>query len=480
MTVGVIETQMSQDDPPRGLRLRRDLRHGQGVRLRLPPRPPAAAADWRRPDRFSGRHAGPRQASRAKSRCSGPPYFALVDEADSILIDEARTPLIIGALPTEEEKIGRSNAYRWSAEVATQFVEDEHYDYDHEKKTRRAHAPKAGRMVRSLPQARRRCTPWAWSTSTNIIERAIKVEREYMLDRQYVVRDGEIVIVDEFTGRLAEGRKWRDGIHQAVEAKEGVEVTVGTGQAARVTVQDFFLRYENLAGMTGTAIDSAGELQRIYRAATWSRFRPTGRPSAQRLRDAGFRHRARPKWAAIVEEVCEAARHRPAGADRHPLDRQVGRPLAAAGAPAASQHRCSTPTTIAARGRDRRPRPASTGRVTVSTNMAGRGTDIKLGDGVAELGGLHVILHRNARRRPHRPPVDRPLRPPGRPRHFPPVSWPWTTTSCWPGSARSGATGSRTAASAVRRCGDRSTSLARSFAAHSGSWSAAISASAGR
>ena len=97
------------------------------------------------------------------------------------------------------------------------------------------------------------------------IERAILVEREYKLDRQYVVRDGEIVIVDEFTGRLAEGRKWRDGLHQAVEAKQGVEVTVATGQAARVTIQDFFLRYEKLAGMTGTAIDSARELRRIYR-----------------------------------------------------------------------------------------------------------------------------------------------------------------------------------------------------------------------
>jgi len=88
------------------------------------------------------------------------------------------------------------------------------------------------------------------------VERAILVLREYHLDRQYVVRDGEVVIVDEFTGRLAEGRKWREGIHQAVEAKEGVKVTVATGQAARITVQDYFLRYEKLAGMTGTATDS--------------------------------------------------------------------------------------------------------------------------------------------------------------------------------------------------------------------------------
>ena len=86
-------------------------------------------------------------------------------------------------------------------------------------------------------------------------ERAVKVHRDFHLDRQYVVRDGEIVIVDEFTGRLAEGRKWRDGIHQAIEAKEQVEVTVPTGQAARITIQDLFLRYRHLAGMTGTALD---------------------------------------------------------------------------------------------------------------------------------------------------------------------------------------------------------------------------------
>ena len=124
------------------------------------------------------------------------------------------------------------------------------------------------------------------------VERAILVDREYHLDRQYVVRDGEIVIVDEFTGRLAEGRKWRDGIHQAVEAKQGVEVTVATGQAARITVQDFFLRYEHLAGMTGTAMGSARELRRIYRCHVLPI--PTNRPAIrQRLPDRGLRHRRR-------------------------------------------------------------------------------------------------------------------------------------------------------------------------------------------
>src|SRR5205085_12427190 len=91
------------------------------------------------------------------------------------------------------------------------------------------------------------------------VERAIKVRNDFLLDRQYVVRDGEIVIVDENTGRLAEGRKWRDGIHQAIEAKEKIEVTVPTGQAARITVQDLFMRYKHLAGLSGPASSAAGE-----------------------------------------------------------------------------------------------------------------------------------------------------------------------------------------------------------------------------
>ena len=167
----------------------------------------------------------------------------------------------------------------------TQFVEDEHYEYDHEKKTVELNAD-GRRLVRDLPQARRHALG-RHVTIYEYIERAIQVEREFMLDRQYVVRDGEIVIVDEFTGRMAEGRKWRDGLHQAVEAKEGVEVTVETGQAARITMQDYFLRYPHLAGMTGTASSSAGELHKIYQLRVVPI--PTNRPpSASGLPDRIF------------------------------------------------------------------------------------------------------------------------------------------------------------------------------------------------
>ncbi len=323
----------------------------------------------------------------------GDPYFALVDEADSILIDEARTPLIIAALPTDEEKLA-VECYKWASSVASEFEEDEDYEYDHEKK--KVELTREGRQkVRQLAK------PAALDTigMFNIyqyIERAVKVEREFIRDRQYVVRDGEIVIVDEFTGRLSEGRKWREGIHQAVEAKEDVEVTVDTGQAARVTVQDFFLRYEQLAGMTGTALASARELRKIYRCHVVQV--PTNRPSIrQRLPDLVF-GTSDAKWAAIVEEVCRLhAQGRPVLIGTRSIDKSehLSKLLAERGVEhqVLNAHHIEAEAEIVADA-------GLHGRVTVSTNMAGRGTDIRLGDGVMELGGLHVVcteMHDSAR-----------------------------------------------------------------------------------
>ena len=312
------------------------------------------------------------------------PYFALVDEADSILIDEARTPLIISALPTEEQRL-EVECYKWSASVAGEFVEDVDYEYDHEKRT--AELTREGRQkARLLPK------PPAMDTvgMVNIyqyLERAIMVAREYHRDRQYVVRKGEIVIVDEFTGRLAEGRKWREGIHQAVEAKEGVEVTVATGQAARITIQDFFLRYENLAGMTGTALDSARELRKIYRCHVLPI--PTNRPAIRRALPTRIFGDSAQRWQAVADEVCQMhAAGRPVLIGTRSIDKSelLSKLLADRGI----EHQVLNAYHIAAEA-DIVARAGLRGKVTVSTNMAGRGTDIKLGDGVAELGGLHVI-----------------------------------------------------------------------------------------
>ena len=384
MSVGVIETQMSQ--PQRRKAYACDVTYGTAkefgfdfLRDRLLLRRISEGLTD-----FLGGMLGHQGAS-AEEPVQRAANFVVVDEADSILIDEARTPLIISALPTEEERIA-VECYRWSAKVADEFEDELHYDYDHEKQSVELTA-EGRQLVRALPKPPAMDAVGMF-TIYEYIERAIKVNRAFVLDRQYVVRDGEIVIVDEYTGRLSEGRKWRDGIHQAIEAKEGVEVTVATGQAARVTVQDFFLRYEQLTGMTGTAVSSAGELRKIYEVDVVPI--PTNRPAIrQRYPDRVF-GTADQKWIAIVEEVAEMhAQGRPVLIGTRSIDKSVllSQLLKKAGI----DHRVLNAHQIAEEA-DIIARAGLRGKVTVSTNMAGRGTDIKLGEGVADIGGLHVIL----------------------------------------------------------------------------------------
>ncbi|MBQ9372241.1 MAG: preprotein translocase subunit SecA [Thermoguttaceae bacterium] len=321
------------------------------------------------------------------------PYFCLVDEADSILIDEASTPLIISALPTDEQK-QEVEAYKWAADSIYEFIEDEDYTYDHEK--REVELTREGRL-----KARRLPKPEAMERTGlyhiyEYVKRAIKVDREFHLDQQYIVRDGEIVIVDEFTGRLGEGRKWREGIHQAVEAKEGVEITVATGQAARVTVQDFFLRFEHLAGMTGTAAASSAELRRIYKCRVIPV--PTNRPPRREQFPTRVFATERAKWNAIVSEIVEL--------------HQLGRPVLIGTrtidkseilSNLLTERRMEHSVLNANRIAEEAEIVADAGhwgKITVSTNMAGRGTDIKLPPEVLEIGGLDVIcteLHESAR-----------------------------------------------------------------------------------
>jgi preprotein translocase subunit SecA len=311
--------------------------------------------------------------------------FALVDEADSILIDEARTPLIISAMPTEAERIA-VECFKWSAAHTGNFEEDVHYDFDHDKQSVELTA--AGRQsVRNIAKPDAMDAVGMFHIY-EYVERALRVERIYKLDRHYVIRDGEIVIVDEFTGRMAEGRKWRDGIHQAVEAKEGVEVTVATGQAARITIQDLFLRYEHLAGMTGTAATNARELYKIYKLLVV--LVPTNRPSVRQQLPVKVYGDAVAKWEAIVEEVKQMhADGRPVLVGTRSIDKSelLAKLLVRVGIEhqILNAHHVPEEADIIARA-------GLAGKVTVSTNMAGRGTDIKLGEGVDALGGLHVIL----------------------------------------------------------------------------------------
>ncbi|MBI81972.1 MAG: preprotein translocase subunit SecA [Planctomycetaceae bacterium] len=321
------------------------------------------------------------------------PYFCLVDEADSLLIDEARTPLIISAMPGEDYNT-TIQTYHWAAESVDRYEEDTHYEYDYQKKTVTLNAD-GRRMVREIAKPVELAVVGMFDLYEHT-ERAIKVAREFLLDRHYVVRDGEIVIVDEFTGRLSEGRKWRAGIHQAIEAKEDVEITVETNQAARITVQDYFLRYERLAGMTGTAADSARELNKIYKVSFVAV--PTNRPAQRKRFRTSVYGTAEAKYQAIVDEVLQCHdRGRPVLIGTRSIDKseRLAELLRDRGVALKVLNANNLPAEaeiVKVAGEK--------GKITVATNMAGRGTDIKLGKGVEQIDGLHVIcteLHDSAR-----------------------------------------------------------------------------------
>lgn len=320
-------------------------------------------------------------------------HFALVDEADSILIDEARTPLIIGTRgdDTREAVVA---SFIWASEHAPKFEKDEHYIIDED--TLKTELTARGRaLVRSLPrEGEMRIV--ALVDLYEFIERGIKVHNEFTLDRHYVVRDEEIVIVDEFTGRFAEGRKWQDGIHQAIEAKEKLEVSVGGGQAARITVQDLFQRYKSIAGMTGTASTSAPELAKIYKTPVV--LVPTNRPpQRKRLPDRVYGTMLQ-KFEAIVEEVKEFNKiGRPVLIGTRSIDKShlLAEMLKKEdiGCQVLNANEVEREAEIVAEA-------GKYGQVMVATNMAGRGTDVKLEDDIREIGGMHVIcteLHDAAR-----------------------------------------------------------------------------------
>jgi len=310
--------------------------------------------------------------------------FLLVDEADSILIDEARTPLVISAAPGAEEKATRDE-YCWAADYAEGFQEGHDYEYD--SAGRVATLTAAGRrLARQLPKpASLNQTPML--ELYDRLEMALVVARDYIRDRHYVVSDGEVVIVDEFTGRLGEGRKWAGGIHHAVEAKEGLRVSIETGSAARITVQDFARRYASLAGMTGTIKGSDREIKKVYGLRVMEI--PTNRPPRRQRWPERVFATFEEKWNAIADEIVEVhATGRPVLVGTRSIDKseELSHRLHQRGIEHEvlnANNLAREASIVAAAGQQ--------GKVTVATNMAGRGTDIKLGKGVRELGGMHVI-----------------------------------------------------------------------------------------
>jgi len=305
--------------------------------------------------------------------------YAIVDEADSILIDEARTPLIISS-PAEDS----SELYYRFATVAKQLTEGS--DYVIEEKHRAVTLTEDGinRAERLLGVKNMYDGD---VTAVHYLDNAVRAQALYLKDREYVVKDGEVVIVDEFTGRLMPGRRWSDGLHQAVEAKEGQKIQRETRTFATITIQNYFRMYGKLAGMTGTAATEAEELFKVYKLEVTQI--PTHRPMVRKDDPDMVYKTEQGKWDAVVSEV----------RDRN----QKGQPILIGTTSVDKSQQLSDQlnrhgikhNVLNAKNHEREALiiqgAGERGAVTVSTNMAGRGVDILLGDGVKDLGGLHVI-----------------------------------------------------------------------------------------
>jgi len=308
-------------------------------------------------------------------------HYAIVDEVDSILIDEARTPLIISG-PAEEstDKYVRINS------IIGFMKKDEDYKVDEKARsvmlTEDAGIPKIERLlsVDNLYDAHN-------IEILHHVNQALKAHVLFHRDVDYMVKDGEVVIVDEFTGRLMPGRRWSDGLHQAVEAKEGVKVENENQTLATITFQNYFRMFEKLAGMTGTADTEAVEFKQIYKLDVV--VIPTNQPMVRE--DLGDQiYRTEPeKFNAVLEEIKELhAQERPVLVGTVSIEKseRVSNLLNRHGIPhnvLNAKHHEKEAQIIAEAGQP--------GKVTIATNMAGRGVDIKLGPGVVDKGGLHII-----------------------------------------------------------------------------------------
>jgi len=310
-------------------------------------------------------------------------HFALIDEADSILIDEARTPLIIGL--TQPNDPSTVNLFRWSNRSAHQL--QPRTDYVYEPERRNAWLTDAGCRKLVLMSKPSLLSSIDTERIYSQVEKALTAKHAFERDRDYVIVDNKVVIVDEGTGRVMDGRKWQDGLHQAIEAKEMVPITAATGEAARITVQSFFRQYTHLAGMTGTALQAASELRRTYRLKV-TRI-PTNRPCIRRGMTPRFFTTQDAKRNAIVDAIQElraAGRSILVGTPSVEASEALGLLL---------KDRLVPHQILNARYHEQEAEIVSdaghAGHVTIATNMAGRGTDILLEEDVRRAGGLHVI-----------------------------------------------------------------------------------------
>ena len=306
--------------------------------------------------------------------------YAIVDEVDSILIDEARTPLIISGMPES----AADTYYRFASIMPRLKAGD---DYEVDEKKRQVAPTESGVEKVEKALGVENLYDDVNTNLVNHLNQALRAHTLFHKDIEYIVRDGEVLIVDEFTGRVLEGRRYSEGLHQAIEAKEGVAIKEENQTVATITIQNYFRQYDKLAGMTGTAATEADEFMHTYKMGVVSV--PTHRPMIREDKDDFVYSTKNAKYSAVVEDITE----------RH----QKGQPILVGTVSVEVSEHLSTMLkrrgikheVLNAKQHEREAEiiafAGEKGSVTIATNMAGRGTDIKLGEGVTELGGLYVL-----------------------------------------------------------------------------------------
>jgi preprotein translocase subunit SecA len=307
-------------------------------------------------------------------------HYCIVDEVDSILIDEARTPLIISG-PAEESV----SQYKQIDAIVPRLKQDRDFTIDEKAKTV-VLTEEGTANVEKILNIDNLYDPRNITYQHHVLQ-ALKAHKLFARDVDYIVKDGQVMIVDEFTGRLMPGRRFSDGLHQALEAKENVQVQAENQTLASITFQNYFRMYDKLSGMTGTADTEAVEFQEIYNLDV--AVIPTHMPMIRKdFPDAVYRNQDA-KFQAIAEAIRDLHKKgQPVlvgtvSIDKSELISKLLNKLKVPHEVLNAKHHEKEAEIVASAGEQ--------GRVTIATNMAGRGTDIKLGEGVVELGGLHIL-----------------------------------------------------------------------------------------
>ncbi|MHB8277861.1 MAG: preprotein translocase subunit SecA [Candidatus Humimicrobiaceae bacterium] len=307
-------------------------------------------------------------------------YYAIVDEVDSILIDEARTPLIISGVPYQSTEL-----YKKMSKVVPKLTAEVDFEIDEKQKTAAITEEGVAKVEKIIGMGN------LYDPSNYLyihaLNQALKAHYLFKKDVDYIVKDGEVLIVDEFTGRILQGRRYSEGLHQAIEAKENVKIMEENQTLATITIQNYFRMYEKLSGMTGTALTESAEFRHIYKLETV--VIPTNKPMIRSDMPDLIYKSEKTKFEAVVKDIKERYdNEQPVLVGTISIEKSetLSRMLQMEGIPHQvlnARYHEKEAEIIANAGQKK--------TVTISTNMAGRGTDIVLGEGVIGLGGLHVL-----------------------------------------------------------------------------------------